>query len=112
MSISKQTTGANNATNPEGGDALKGAALTDRLRRLDGWEVVNKHHLHKEYRFPDFVTALAFVNRIGELAESAGHHPDLALSWGKVGVQLFTHSEGGLTDADFRLAADIDGLPH
>lgn len=92
--------------------ALEGTALTERLRRLVGWEVVNRHYLRKEYRFPDFVTALAFVNRIAELAEAEQHHPDLALSWGKVGVQLFTHSVDGLTEADFRLAARIDELPH
>jgi 4a-hydroxytetrahydrobiopterin dehydratase len=89
---------------------LRGDAITALLRQLDGWEVINEHHLSKEYRFPDFVTALAFVNRIGELAEAESHHPDLSLSWGKVGIQLWTHTVDGLGEKDFALAAQIDEL--
>ncbi len=78
------------------------------LAQLDGWEVVNGHHLAKGYRFPDFAAALAFVNRIGEVAEEQGHHPDLALSWGHVGVEIWTHKIDGLTESDFILAAKFD----
>ena len=92
--------------------ALKGEAIKNMLRKLDGWEVVNQHHLRKEYHFPDFVTALAFVNRIGAVAEAEGHHPDLTLGWGKAGVEIFTHKVNGLTESDFILAAKIDALPH
>ena len=74
----------------------------------NGWKVVDDHHLVKEYKFPDFVQALAFVNRIGAIAEQEGHHPDLTLGWGKVGVSTWTHKIDGLTESDFVLAAKID----
>ena len=74
----------------------------------NGWEVVHAHHLEKQFEFPDFVQALAFVNRIGEVAEREGHHPDLTLSWGRVGVTTWTHKIDGLTESDFVLAAKID----
>jgi 4a-hydroxytetrahydrobiopterin dehydratase len=81
------------------------------LNQLSGWEVIQNHHLQKHYAFPDFVSALGFVNRIGELAEREGHHPDLLLAWGRVGVQIWTHKLDGLSEADFILAAKIDALP-
>lgn len=90
---------------------LKGDELRALLARVPGWEAVNEHHLAKTFAFPDFVSALAFVNRIGELAEQQGHHPDLTLSWGKVGVTIWTHKIDGLTESDFILAAKIDALP-
>lgn len=90
---------------------LKGAELDQYTRQLEGWEVVHEHHLSKTYKFPNFVTALAFVNRIGELAERVGHHPDLHLSWGKVAVEIWTHKINGLTESDFVFAAKTDKLP-
>lgn len=90
--------------------ALKGAQLDALKRDVPGWDVVNEHHLHKIYRFPDFKTALAFVNRAGAVAEEQGHHPDLLLAWGKVEVTIFTHKIDGLTESDFILAAKIDRL--
>jgi 4a-hydroxytetrahydrobiopterin dehydratase len=78
------------------------------LAQLDGWRVVDGHHLAKQYEFPDFVTALAFVNRVGEVAEENGHHPDIHLSWGKVGIEIYTHKIDGLTESDFVLAAKCD----
>lgn len=91
--------------------ALKGDKINELLGQLDGWEVVEEHHLSKNYSFPDFVTALDFVNRIGEIAEEQGHHPDIYLTWGKVGIQIFTHKIDGLTESDFVFAAKIDQLP-
>ena len=82
------------------------------LAELDAWTVEQDHHLYKRFSFPDFVTALAFVNRVGALAEEQGHHPDLFLSWGAVGVKIWTHKIDGLAEADFILAAKIDQLPH
>ena len=76
-----------------------------------GWQVVEDHHLMKEFRFPDFRRALAFTNEIGELAERIGHHPDLHLAWGKVGVTIWTHKIGGLSESDFVFAAKVDALP-
>jgi 4a-hydroxytetrahydrobiopterin dehydratase len=78
------------------------------LAQLDGWSVVDGHHLTKTYSFPDFVTALGFVNRVGEVAEQNGHHPDLWLTWGKVRVDVWTHKIDGLTESDFVLAAKCD----
>ena len=78
------------------------------LAQLDGWNVVGGKRLAKTYRFPDFAQALAFVNRAGAVAEAEGHHPDLHLSWGKVGVELITHAIGGLSENDFILAAKLD----
>ncbi len=91
---------------------LKGADLAEIHAALGGgWRVEREHHLAKEFRFPDFVEALAFVNAIGALAEEEAHHPDLLLAWGKVGVTLWTHKIDGLTESDFILAAKIDRLP-
>jgi 4a-hydroxytetrahydrobiopterin dehydratase len=84
---------------------LAGAALDDFKAQLAGWEVVREHHLEKTYTFPDF------VNRAGAIAEQEGHHPDLYLSWGKVGVEIWTHKIDGLTESDFILAAKIDQIP-
>lgn len=90
--------------------ALKGAELESLKRQLPGWQVVNEHHLHRRFDFPDFVTALAFVNRVGEVAEQQGHHPDIMLTWGKVEITIWTHKVDGLTESDFILAAKIDEL--
>lgn len=90
---------------------LRGRELTDLLHQLQGWTVVGEHHLRKEYAFPNFAAALAFVNRIGAIAEEQGHHPDIYLAWGKVEVKLWTHKIDGLTESDFIMAAKIDALP-
>ena len=91
--------------------ALTAEQVRPLLSQLLGWEVVDHHHLSKSYSFPDFVSGLAFVNSIGELAEDEGHHPELYLSWGKVNVQIWTHKVDGLTESDFILAAKVDELP-
>lgn len=90
---------------------LKGDELKKLQTQVPGWEVVNGHHVSKTYSFPDFVTALAFVNRVGDLAEQQGHHPDIYLTWGKVRIEIWTHKIDGLTESDFVLAAKIDKLP-
>lgn len=78
------------------------------LAQLDDWQVVDDHHLTKAWAFADFATALAFVNRIGEVAEREGHHPDVLLKWGSVSIELFTHKIDGLSESDFILAAKCD----
>ncbi len=93
----------------EGGAPLKGEPLRKLFAQLQkGWEMTDEHHLEKEYRFKDFREALDFVNRLGEVAESEGHHPDVFLAWGRVKVTLWTHSVGGLSENDFILAAKAD----
>ena len=89
---------------------LKGMELDSLQSQVAGWSVVNEHHLSKTIKFPDFRTALEFVNRVGELAERQGHHPDLYLAWGKVEIKIWTHKIDGLTESDFILAAKIDQL--
>jgi len=89
---------------------LKGDEIKNFLRQLDGWQVVNEHHLEKTYPFNDFRESLHFVNRIGELAEAQGHHPDICFGWGKAEVKIWTHKIDGLTESDFVLAAKIDKL--
>jgi len=74
------------------------------------WKVLQLHHLEKEYLFPDFKKALDFTIKVGQIAEVEGHHPDIALSWGKVKVHIWTHKINGLTESDFILAAKIDGI--
>lgn len=80
------------------------------LAQLDPAWSIDGDHLVRTWRFPDFASALAFVNRVGAVAEDAGHHPDVWLTWGRVRLQLSTHAVGGLTRADFVLAARIDRL--
>lgn len=92
---------------------LKGNKLQEIYHQLPEhpqWNVVNEHHLVRAYKFPDFRTALAFVNRVGALAEEQGHHPDILLAWGKVEITTWTHAVNGLTESDFILAAKIDQL--
>jgi len=90
---------------------LAGEEIARLLPQVPGWSVVEDHHLLKAYEFPDFRTALEFVNRASALAEQEGHHPDLYLSWGRVEVRVWTHKINGLTESDFILAARIEGLP-
>ncbi|MGH9533253.1 MAG: 4a-hydroxytetrahydrobiopterin dehydratase [Terriglobales bacterium] len=87
---------------------LSGVELERLRQQLPSWTVVQGHHLQRDYKFPDFVTALAFVNQIGAIAEKEGHHPDIELGWGRVGVRTFTHKIDGLTESDFILAAKIE----
>ena len=89
---------------------LGGEELAALQKQVDGWNVVNEHHITKTYKFRDFRQALAFVNQVGELAEQQGHHPDIYLAWGKVEIQIWTHKINGLTESDFILAAKIDQL--
>jgi 4a-hydroxytetrahydrobiopterin dehydratase len=77
-----------------------------------GWTIVEDHHLEREDRFPDFRTALEFVNRVGALAEEMNHHPDVFLAWGRVRLTLWTHTANGLTEKDFALAERITRLWH
>lgn len=101
---------------------LDEAAIATLLAELDGWEVWRvsaegappKAPVHgalrKTYALKNFAEALALVNRIGAMAEEQNHHPDLTLSWGRVGVEIWTHTVGGLTESDFIFAAKCDRL--
>lgn len=89
---------------------LKGEELGDLRRQIPGWEVVEEHHLRRRFRFKNFRQALDFVNRVGELAEEQGHHPDVGFGWGYAEVTVYTHKIDGLTESDFILAAKISEL--
>lgn len=90
---------------------LKGETLRHYQAELGGnWEVLDEQRLEKPYKFKNFREALDFTNRVGELAESVSHHPDIFLTWGKVKITLWTHKISGLTESDFIMAAKIDSL--
>jgi 4a-hydroxytetrahydrobiopterin dehydratase len=94
-----------------GTPVLRGERLETLLREIRSeWRLVDEHHLEREYRFKNFRDALAFTNRIGDIAEAIGHHPEIQLTWGKVRVRLWTHKIDGLSENDFVLAARIDEL--
>ena len=78
------------------------------LSGLDGWSINQRRRLTKAFAFPDFRKALAFVNRVGLIADDHGHHPEIHFSWHRVQVLSWTHDVGGLTDRDFALAKAID----
>ncbi len=80
-----------------------------RLKDLEGWER-SGDSIRKQFKLDDFVGSVEFVNRLVAPAEDMGHHPDLAISWNKVTVSLSTHSQGGLTEADFDLAGKIEAI--
>jgi 4a-hydroxytetrahydrobiopterin dehydratase len=87
---------------------LEKGEIKARLRDLDGWEL-SGGQLKRKYRFANFAASMEFVNRVAGLAESADHHPDISIKYDRVKLTLSTHSEGGVTDKDFALAAEIDG---
>jgi 4a-hydroxytetrahydrobiopterin dehydratase len=95
----------------EGGtQPLTAEEIKPLLAEVAGWEVQDGKKLTRTYRFPDFLGAVGFVNDITPIAEAEGHHPDLTVKWGEVGVELWTHSIGGLSENDFILAAKINRL--
>lgn len=88
---------------------LKDSEIEARLAEHPGWKR-NGSAIHKSYKRGDFVGSVNFVNSLVGPAESMNHHPDLAIAWDTVTVTLSTHSDGGITAADFELAAKIDAL--
>jgi 4a-hydroxytetrahydrobiopterin dehydratase len=92
--------------------ALSDAEIEERLHDAGEWRRGEGQTIERELKFADFAGAVAFANRVAELAEEANHHPDILIhGWNKVRLTLSTHSAGGLTDADFGLAKRIDDLP-
>jgi len=86
---------------------LSPSEITDRLKDLPGWRLDNGA-IVRDYQTDGWPTTLMLVNAIGFFAEAADHHPDLAVSWGKVQVKLWTHSAGGVTASDMELAQLIE----
>ena len=88
---------------------MERARAEELLRELDeGWELNADGHLQRTYSFSNFVDAMAFANRVGDIAEEQNHHPDLSVAWGKCTVEIWTHKIGGLTDSDYYFAAKVD----
>lgn len=88
---------------------LKGEQLSALMANINpSWKLVDGHHIQRTFSFKDFKEALAFTNKVGEIAEKEGHHPDIFLSWGKVKIVLWTHKIDGLSESDFILAAKCD----
>lgn len=94
-----------------GGVSPMDSAEVDRyLGKVEGWSHAEHRRISRTFVFPDFAGALDFANRVGAIAEAEGHHPDLLVAWGRVGVTIWTHKVNGLTESDFILAAKIDQL--
>ncbi len=90
---------------------MKKEKAQDMLKNLNGWELVeNAGKIEKKYKFANFVEAMAFINKVAEIAEQEGHHPDIFVSYSRVTITLFTHKINGLHMNDFIVAAKIDAL--
>jgi 4a-hydroxytetrahydrobiopterin dehydratase len=93
-----------------GGQKLEASRILELLPEVPGWNVKDDQ-LRKTFQFKDFVTAMQFLNRVADLAEKEGHHPDFSVHYSRVDFTIFTHAVGGLSENDFILAAKIDRLP-
>ena len=84
------------------------------LKKVDGWSVIEDsldgYHLTKDFKFENFLKSQDFVNKVGEIAEEEGHHPDIWFGWGYAKIKIFTHAINGLAESDFILAAKIDKI--
>lgn len=88
---------------------LLSAEITGRLKAIPDWRLENGA-LARSFSFSDFLEAMKFVNSVAALAERAGHHPDIDIRYNKVNLALSSHDAGGITERDFSLAAEIDGI--
>jgi 4a-hydroxytetrahydrobiopterin dehydratase len=86
---------------------LESAAIAEKLKALPGWEYRNDA-IDKRFRFKEFMDGIRFVDRIAEIAESADHHPDIQINYTRITFTCTTHSEGGVTEKDLRLAGEIE----
>ena len=84
------------------------------LKKVDGWDVKkdndNSFFIEKEFKFKNFLLSQNFINKVGEIAEKEGHHPDITFGWGYARIKIFTHAIKGLAESDFVLAAKIDKI--
>ena len=84
------------------------------LKKIDGWDVKTNndenYYLEKEFKFKNFKESQIFINKVGEIAETEGHHPDILFGWGYAKIKIFTHAIKGLAESDFILAAKIDQI--
>lgn len=94
----------------EESSSLKGEELNFYLGKVNNWQLYKEKKIRKEFKFPDFKKALFFVNKVGDISETENHHPEIHLSWGRVVVEIWTHTISGLSENDFILAAKIDKI--
>jgi len=84
------------------------------LKKVDGWDVKADddkiYYLIKEFKFKNFIESQNFVNKVGQIAETEGHHPDIWFGWGYAKIKIFTHAIKGLHESDFVLAAKVDRI--
>ena len=84
------------------------------LKKVDGWDVKQDEsknfYLIKEFKFENFINSQKFINKVGNIAETEGHHPDIWFGWGYAKIKIFTHAIKGLAESDFILAAKIDKI--
>ncbi|MBA2493346.1 MAG: 4a-hydroxytetrahydrobiopterin dehydratase [Acidobacteria bacterium] len=88
---------------------LSDEEIENSLTKLDGWKIASGN-LYKRFSFPNFAESLVFVNRVGAIAETQDHHPDICFGWGYAEFSITTHDAGGLTQNDFALAKEIDEI--
>ena len=92
-----------------GTPSLEGAKINELLEEIPSW-TLKDGHLYKKFKFRNFAEAMSFVNKIAEIAEQEQHHPDIAIHYSKVSIELWTHSINGLSENDFILAAKINNI--
>ena len=92
-----------------GTPTLETAKINELLKEIPAWQL-KEGHLYKKFKFKNFVEAMKFVNKIAEIAESEGHHPDFSVHYNKVEVEIWTHAINGLSENDFIVAAKIEGI--
>lgn len=90
-------------------EVLSEVNIEGKLKSLPGW-MLDGSEIKKSYKLKDFITAMAFVNKVAGLAESMDHHPDIFIKYNKVTLTLSTHSAGGLTEKDFELAREVEEM--
>jgi len=91
-------------------DLLEPDEIKQEMKRVPEWDLLKNKSIERTFEFDDFTEAIDFVNAVAEIAEEEDHHPDMDIRYNKVRLLLSTHSEGGLTEADFDMAEKIDTL--
>jgi len=89
---------------------LSNEEILNKTKSLENWEIIQMHHLKSIFEFKDFKDALNFVVKVGNIAETMQHHPEIILSWGKVEITIFTEDSGGLTELDFEFAKKVNRI--
>ncbi|MES2470932.1 MAG: 4a-hydroxytetrahydrobiopterin dehydratase [Patescibacteria group bacterium] len=93
-----------------GGEPFDAETIHTYLADTPGWHVIDGKKIVREFEFKDFVRAISFVNKVADIAETEGHHPDIHINYNKVKLELWTHAVGGLMENDFIVAAKINKM--